>query len=320
MGISPSDAKAIIREHAYRPITGDVVVLGRQTMFFTPADAAKMMLENSVTPAATAASQDRTVAGAGQDFVTDDTFFRMLGVPRVIGLDHSDYEGAELIHDLNAPLPASMEGVADFILDGSTLDNLWAPSTALQSMARMLRPGGRLIAANAGSPFQTAASIFSPYWFLNYFAINQWLDCRVYLKVMASRGWSVITVNPWAQVDPPLPVGFPCSVVAFAEKGPDSTWDRLPTQRYYASPETHAEYRVAAERFWNSGRPHLMRSDIDTFPPLSPWSMLRQGWDGIGETLGAVRDSLRVVDPKGNERLLTPPWWARFTPWRQRAL
>src|ERR1700691_6486990 len=155
VGIAPYVAEAIIREHKYRAIRGDVLLLGRQTMQFSPQHAADMIKAVGLVPAALSDDDSvidrRTWKAEGQRFIRDDAFFRLLGVPAIRALDHSGYEGAEIIHDLNRPIPAHLENTADFILDGSTLDNLFSPSTAIQSVARMLRPGGRFLSVNMQS-------------------------------------------------------------------------------------------------------------------------------------------------------------------------
>jgi 2-polyprenyl-3-methyl-5-hydroxy-6-metoxy-1,4-benzoquinol methylase len=67
----------------------------------------------------------------------------------VKAVDVSPYEGAEVIHDLNQPLPDRLRGTADFIVDGSVLDNVFDPATGLRNLTEMLRPGGRLLMSNA---------------------------------------------------------------------------------------------------------------------------------------------------------------------------
>ena len=43
----------------------------------------------------------------------------MLGVEDICFLDHSNYEGADSIIDLNVPLPANLESRYDFIIAGA---------------------------------------------------------------------------------------------------------------------------------------------------------------------------------------------------------
>ncbi len=190
----------------------------------------------------------QTWRAEGQKFIRDDTFFRLLGVPELRALDHSGYEGAEIIHDLNRPIPAHLENTADFILDGSTLDNLFSPSTAIQSVARMLRPGGRFLSVNMQSFHSDSYSLTNPYWFLDFFTVNGFADCRVYATTHGDRGeLNVYAVDPTARRDRafrPLEV---TGLMVFAEKGADSTWEAIPSQRYYSAAD-EIEKRVAAGR------------------------------------------------------------------------
>jgi hypothetical protein len=66
-------------------------------------------------------------------------------VENIQALDRSDYEGANVIHDLNLPVTDRLKGIADLIVDGSTLDNTFNPALTLKNYCDMLRPGGRLL-------------------------------------------------------------------------------------------------------------------------------------------------------------------------------
>ena len=202
-------------------------------------------------------------------------------------LDHSGYEGAEIIHDLNRPVPAHLENTADFILDGSTLDNLFSPATAIQSVARMLRPGGRFLSVNMQSFHSDSYSLTNPYWFLDFFTVNGFADCRVYATTHGDRGeLNVYAVDPTARRDRafrPLEV---TGLMVFAEKGADSTWEAIPSQRYYSAAD-EIEKRVAAGlRFSASGRPELLFS----IHP-KPFSRLRQIQKSCSQKTGRWRIS-----------------------------
>jgi hypothetical protein len=264
MGIAPYLAEAIIREHRFRPITGDVLLLGRQTMQFSPEDAAAMIRAEGLVPAPLAPDDDlldrRTVAAHGKRYIRDDAFFRLLGVERVRALDHTGYEGAELIHDLNRPIPDNLAEIADFMLDGSTLDNLFSPAMGLQNMTRLLRPGGRFLSVNSGTAHTSSYAIPTAYWFLDYCAANMFDDCRVYLVVHHRHQRSVYAVDPLDREGPALVTSRVLAVVAFAEKGEMTSWDRNPTQRQYAEPQMVNDYIAQGRRFSGSNRPDLIRS------------------------------------------------------------
>lgn len=261
MGIASYIAEAILREHKFKPITGAVLSLGRQTMLFSPNDAVAMMRQLGIEPAPLTEPviDQQTLAAQGKVYIRDDAFFRLLGVDRFNALDHTAYEGADIIHDLNVPAPPKLESVADFILDGSTLDNLFAPAIALQSITRMLKPGGRLISYNMGSAHYVPYTIFTPYWFLDYFAVNAFADAKVYTIVHGEGCMYVTAADPAASIGDTFPSQLVTGILAFAEKGDHSTWDRIPDQRHYASELIHATYKRMARAFAQNGRPHLLQ-------------------------------------------------------------
>ncbi|NVK14916.1 MAG: class I SAM-dependent methyltransferase [Rhodobacteraceae bacterium] len=77
-----------------------------------------------------------------------ETLMRKLGFGDMEAMDFSDYEGATLLHDLNRPVPAELEGQFSLIFDGGTLEHVFNVPMALETVFRMLKPGGRFVSAN----------------------------------------------------------------------------------------------------------------------------------------------------------------------------
>ena len=48
MGIMRDLAEAIIHEHTFRPLTGDVVTMGRQTVYLTPQQATDLVADHGI--------------------------------------------------------------------------------------------------------------------------------------------------------------------------------------------------------------------------------------------------------------------------------
>ena len=253
MGIAPYVAETIIREHKKRPITGTVLLLGRQTMFFSPDAAIAMIRGLGVTPTETDAAKieidQQTLRSGEGPFILDEAFFRLLGVASVRALDYSAYEGADIIHDLGDPIPKHLENFADFILDGSTLDNMFNPAQGLMNIAQLLKPGGRVISVNMASAHYAPYSIFTPFWFLDYFAANDFADYQVIQTVSYPNGHlQTIMASRAAEIGDTLPTNLVSGVFVFAEKGETSTWNVRPEQRHYASEKFKEIYRRAASK------------------------------------------------------------------------
>ncbi len=89
-------------------------------------------------------STDRATLGNTTRFTTAD-FFRMLGAQEVLALDNSQYEGAELVHDMNAPIPDELRSRFDAVLDGGTLEHIFNFPVAVKNCMDMVRLNGHLL-------------------------------------------------------------------------------------------------------------------------------------------------------------------------------
>ena len=237
MGLGLHAVDAIGREHAYRPIKGDVLFIGRQATYFTPSGLAAQLRSHGHAVDTSAIEVDRTtihhLPGYGE-IVTDRSIFHALGINSVKALDASAYEGAEIVHDLNRPLPDNLKATADFIVDGSTLDNVFDPAMTLRNYAQLLRPGGRLLAINTLNNRQCAFTICSPDWFLDYFVENGFSDCKVYVCAGFAGAFNsywldteyMASQRPGKLVFPPMLWDY--YTLVFAERGPLPPRNALP--------------------------------------------------------------------------------------------
>ncbi len=276
MGIAVTLAEMIIREHLHRPIEGKLLLIGRQTVNLSRQEALEKMAEFGIDTGGIAiddltvdTSTVRSEQQSETEFITDDSFFRLLGVTDIEWLDHSDYEGANIIHDLNTPIPDELDEYADFIIDGSTFDNVFNPGEAMRNVSRLMKPGGRLFTINQASNHHLPYLIFTAHWFLDYFVMNRYADAKIYHVLL-------IPGNPWiffsfdydtltkdaADVHN-IVVEYEMGIVAFAEKGADSTWDVIPNQQHYRSDEEWAVFEENLKLLKASKRPYHGYNKLD---------------------------------------------------------
>jgi len=284
MGLGPL-VDVILREHTHKPLHGDALFIGRQTVSLTRDEAiAKLQsygIPSAIDPASIEIDTSTIHHRPGfETSISDVSFLRLLGLRNIRALDHSSYEKAEIIHDLRRPLPWRLRRSADIVIDGSTLDNVFTPATVLQNFARLLKPGGRLFMLNAGSPYDTAYVLTTPMWYVDYFVANGFADCKVYVVVgdemnldkknFDKKNFNVFYVD-LAQIESRRrEMGRflslrPLSIVVFAEKGTRSTWDKLPIQQDYRSPEEWQTYLSNVAAIAQSKRPHLLASNTGRF-------------------------------------------------------
>lgn len=211
----------------------------------------------------------RAQQNPGNEFITDETFFKMLGVKKVHSIDHTDYEGADIILDLNMPLPAEFLETADFVFGGSVCDNVFDPATYIKNISALLKPGGRFIDKNIISDHYHPYAIPTVAWYFDYFAINGYADCRVYvLECAATMNVYVFEPDPDASRNKNFPLrdkDLANGVLLITEKGADSTNDRVPSQDQYRPKQEWNRYRHNVERIMESQRP------ISTFTMDDPY-------------------------------------------------
>lgn len=274
----------LLKEHKHRPISGDILLIGRQTVLLTIEEALRLIGHEGIVPRSDFLRQtDTTTVGSDVgEYITDQAFFSMFSDAKVLALDVSDYEGAEIVHDLNAPLPAKYEGIADFIFNGSCLDNLFDPATAIKSMSRMLRPNGRVMHLEHGSPIQDAFLCYSPEWFFDFYAINDYADCQLFVCTFGSslqNAWEIAKWHPFHEADGQYRTSRTSlwlgdfMIIAVAEKSAQSTDNNTPIQSHYRSLQSRKEsdlYLAKHIEFAKSGRRYAFDTAVIEPPPPPP--------------------------------------------------
>lgn len=162
---------------------GNIVTIGRQGVHIGERHA----------PRALGARTD-----IAEDQFAERLFLEFFGAETITALDHSPYQQAELIQDMNVPLAAGHHGRFDTVIDGGTLEHVFNLPQALMNCSLLCRPGGQIVhilpANNAcGHGFWQ----FSPELFFSlYSAANGYARTEVYL---------VDTTDPttWYKVRPP---------------------------------------------------------------------------------------------------------------------
>jgi SAM-dependent methyltransferase len=256
--ILPTIVRMLLQEHAYRPIEGRVLCLGPQQVALHKGEADAMF---ATTPGEAAAAMDAwRRAGSDTSVVSDAYFFSKFPNVKLDSLDVVEGFGGTVIHDLNTPIPKSLEGQFDFILDGGTFDHLVQLGTAFQNVIRMLRPGGRVFHYNAASGYIGAAYVsFGPDLFYDYYVVNKFADCRVHVL----RGTGPGTHDPFEVFYLPdgrtkqLNSARHQMVACLAEKSKHSTYQAVPVEFTYRPPHLREEFAEQRARMRRAKRPML---------------------------------------------------------------
>lgn len=247
MGITRGSARLLLEEAKRRPFTGSVLELGKMFVFFDRDDLAGWAAKHQFEMAPNievARSHEPMLAAHG--CMDDTSFFRLLGFDQVTSLDAAAWEGADVVADLNLPIPEDLHGRFDVVFEGGTLQSVFDVPRAFANIHAALRPGGRVIHAMTPSNNQIDLGfyMFSPTLFADYYEANGWkvetlLLCQHMLYWVAGRvetgPWDVYRYEPGCLDDLSYGRygGKQTSVFCVATKTEESTTNAVPQQSYY---------------------------------------------------------------------------------------
>ena len=119
------------------------LTLGRQHMTLSAERAISLLREYNLSlPANEEAGFLAEMQKARWRF---DVFARALGAKKVSSMDISDYEGADIVHNLNSPVPPELHGRFDLVIDGGTLEHVFHVPVAMENCMKITKVGGHVI-------------------------------------------------------------------------------------------------------------------------------------------------------------------------------
>lgn len=152
MGIVRGSARLMLDEARRRPFSGSVLELGRMAVFFRHDElrswAKSQRVELAPAGELTLSHEPRLAA---QGCLSDASFFRLLGFDSAVSADVSDYEGADVIWDLNQPAPPELRERFDVVFEGGTIQHIFDLKQVFTNIHDVLKPGGRVIHAMSPS-------------------------------------------------------------------------------------------------------------------------------------------------------------------------
>lgn len=74
-----------------------------------------------------------------------DCLLEALGARELSFMDNTPYEGADIVHDLNEPIPETLRERYDVVIDGGTLEHIFNFPVALKSTMEMVKVGGHAV-------------------------------------------------------------------------------------------------------------------------------------------------------------------------------
>jgi hypothetical protein len=140
MGIIYRQAKMLLDAHRAGVPMNRLLMIGHQNLFLHPAELRKIQ---KVCPHALANYKWAEYA--------DRFFTECLGVSEVNALDYSAYEGANILHDLNRPIPDELKGQFDVVVEAGSLEHIFNFPIAIANLMQMTRVGGTIFASTVSN-------------------------------------------------------------------------------------------------------------------------------------------------------------------------
>ena len=252
MGISIIHAHLLIQEHLRKKLPKTLHMLGRQTVFFDTKQALSLFETYSIKVEASHFELDtgtRTAIDRQADYIDDKSFFSALGVENLVAIDVSDYEGADVIVDLNENLPAELASSVEFLYGGSVLDNIFDGAQYIKNTSQLLQPGGRFFDQNIISPETHPYLLVTPSWLLDFYLVNNFSNISIYLCHYGGSSTHVYGVQPYkTNFMSDFGPGDTIGLVSIVEKGKHSSNANIPVQDQYRSEDQIAEFSECVAR------------------------------------------------------------------------
>lgn len=161
MGININTLKALSLLSSYKKFDNQsIITLGRQNVSFTTNQL------RSVFSSFTVEQCKRITAS-----VFADPLFQQLGFSTIHSMDYSDFEGAQLLHDLNKPIAEQHKNTYDVVMDGGTLEHVFNFPVAIDSCMKLVKKNGHLIMVTpSNNLFGHGFYQFSPELFYRIFS------------------------------------------------------------------------------------------------------------------------------------------------------
>jgi len=172
MGISRAAVHYMMTEAKKVPFTGRVLTLGVQQTTVSESDLAK--LSDRLQYPLAEVDDSETPKFDRHQHLTDVYLFKSLGFDEVLRTDFSDFQGAELVFDLNqSGVPEQYQGYFDLLIDGGTTEHVFHLPNSLHNIFSFLKVGGRVMHFNPSSNHvDHGFYMFSPTLFWDYYEAN----------------------------------------------------------------------------------------------------------------------------------------------------
>lgn len=120
----------------------------------------------------------------------EEVLVKNIGASSVDSIDISGYEKANILHDMNQPLPEELWNGWDTVIDGGSLEHIYHFPQAMDNCSRLCRLGGQIIHFVPGNNFLNHGFYqFSPDLFYEFYSTqNGYENTEVFITEVGGCG------------------------------------------------------------------------------------------------------------------------------------
>lgn len=242
MGIAKAAYRLLLEEKKRGVLKGESILqLGRQCVLFDHAQLLKCAKKSGVP--LTEVEPQLSFDSYHRKFkrIDDITLFKALGFKNVHSLDYCDFEGADIVCDLNHPVPEKYWGQFDVIYDGGTAEHVFNFPQVLRNIHLLLKEGGVIIHVSpSNNHVDHGFYMFSPQVYSEYYKTNAYKILTSHIFEYGTNPKSSWNIYPYEKVAEKY-LGFGgftkklLGIHIVAQKTPHSTNDLIPQQGTYVN-------------------------------------------------------------------------------------
>lgn len=270
MGIIYRQAKMLMDAHQAGVRMDRILTIGRQSLLLY---APEVRAIRKIFPGALADYKWGEYA--------DRLFKECLGASKVSALDYSSYEGADLLHDLNQPIPNDLKARFDVVIEAGSLEHIFNFPIAIANVMQMTKVGGIMFVSTVSNNLCGHGFYqFSPELIFRVFSAENGFELGKVLALEARYpGIELAPISNAFEVADPAMVGGrvglmtkrPIMLFFTARKVAETTlFARPPMQSDYSvawssninPPNGEASKRLTNMRFYFSLRTWLKKTSI----------------------------------------------------------
>lgn len=160
MGINTSFARLLARAKTQGTVFSDTLTIGRQSLTIPSQEVPGLASQLGLT----------AFANIAEDSFAEGFLKSFLCASSVRSMDYSAYQDADIVHDLNQPIPDELRGAFDTLIDGGSIEHIFDIKQVLSNyMGLVKRNGNIFLMTTANNLCGHGFYQFSPEFFYRVF-------------------------------------------------------------------------------------------------------------------------------------------------------